>query len=251
MTYQELNEFIKKGRTPTTHRRITRGHNTIAVRRGENIAIQLHSTDVVTYRPDGSIVLDSGGWRTPTTKDRMNDGTGVWLWSDRSVWYFTVGRSRWDENATVYVYQDGVVIHSDGSVTGAGTKEQASAHKKLLKRVDKYAKDFVEALLKGLVPPHSGGDCWDCYMHCGDGRTLGECTSSDHIISHMDEGYFVPSLLVNALEEYPVSRMGEHLMHCLWESGEKVDGQYWVGLVTEQIQKSIKKFVRKQLDMAG
>lgn len=34
-------------------------------------AVRLHSTDVVTFHPDGSIELNTGGWQTPTTRDRM------------------------------------------------------------------------------------------------------------------------------------------------------------------------------------
>ena len=39
---------------------------------GAGIAVKLHSTDVVTFLPDGSIELSTGGWSTPTTRDRMD-----------------------------------------------------------------------------------------------------------------------------------------------------------------------------------
>ena len=35
-----------------------------------NVAMLLHDTDIVIWTADG-ISLDSGGWKTPTTKDRM------------------------------------------------------------------------------------------------------------------------------------------------------------------------------------
>jgi hypothetical protein len=35
------------------------------------LVVRYHSTDVVTVKPDGSIVLDTGGWRTLTTRTRM------------------------------------------------------------------------------------------------------------------------------------------------------------------------------------
>lgn len=34
-----------------------------------------HSTAVVQVNPDGSIVLDSGGWKTSTTKNAMNQAS--------------------------------------------------------------------------------------------------------------------------------------------------------------------------------
>lgn len=41
----------------------------------KTIAVTLHSTDVVTAHEDGTLTLNSGGWRTITTKDRIN----AWL----------------------------------------------------------------------------------------------------------------------------------------------------------------------------
>jgi hypothetical protein len=61
------------------------GHNTTLERRStaffpadptreaaDAIAVRLHSTDVVTFFADGRIMLNSGGWQSVTTKQRMN-----------------------------------------------------------------------------------------------------------------------------------------------------------------------------------
>jgi hypothetical protein len=37
------------------------------------IAVRLYQTDVVTFWPDGEIKLDSGGYRTVATKERINE----------------------------------------------------------------------------------------------------------------------------------------------------------------------------------
>jgi hypothetical protein len=37
-----------------------------------DVGIILHATEVVTIHADGTYTLRSGGWRTLTTKDRMN-----------------------------------------------------------------------------------------------------------------------------------------------------------------------------------
>ncbi len=51
-------------------------NNTYLNRRDDKtIAVTLHSTDVVTAHEDGTLTLNSGGWRTITTKDRIN----AWL----------------------------------------------------------------------------------------------------------------------------------------------------------------------------
>jgi hypothetical protein len=47
----------------------------------------------------------------------------------------------------------------------------------------------------------SGGDCWHCSMVTEDGESLGDATGDiDHIVSHIAEDYYVPSLLFNALK---------------------------------------------------
>lgn len=62
-------------------------NNTILARRGEDIALRLHSTDILLFRRDGSVVYNSGGWRTSTTKSRMNDfGTGR-IHQHKFTWY--------------------------------------------------------------------------------------------------------------------------------------------------------------------
>ena len=55
------------------------GHNTIVYERSATLidgkpsyAVRYHMTDIMTYRPDGRIRLDSNGWNTTTTAQRMN-----------------------------------------------------------------------------------------------------------------------------------------------------------------------------------
>jgi hypothetical protein len=54
------------------------GNNTLLEKRGYvqndsvHIAVRLHSTDIVCFFPDGRVTLHSGGYRTMTTKERLN-----------------------------------------------------------------------------------------------------------------------------------------------------------------------------------
>ncbi len=51
----------------------TLGRRGTTARRGpDGLSVVYHQTEVVHQLPDGGIVLDSGGWRTLTTKTRMN-----------------------------------------------------------------------------------------------------------------------------------------------------------------------------------
>ena len=64
------------------------GNNTfeITYENGDR-AIRLHYTDVVTTHPDGSYTLDSGGWDTVTTKQRMNQYSNASVWQKDCTWY--------------------------------------------------------------------------------------------------------------------------------------------------------------------
>ena len=75
-THTEAREMLN-GRTSRTI-----ANNTTLVDLGEGgIVLRLHCTHVVTFRPDGSIVLNSGGWHTVTTKDRLSRVARAHGWS--------------------------------------------------------------------------------------------------------------------------------------------------------------------------
>lgn len=90
------------------------GHNTFIetnVSGGGGYSIILHRTPIVTYRPDGSIVLNSGGYRTVTTKARMNEvlPDSIRVYQQRHDWFVT---TPWDRRP----FHDGMVIQQEGGV---------------------------------------------------------------------------------------------------------------------------------------
>jgi hypothetical protein len=72
----------------------------------ESFAVRLHDTEVLTFFPDGSIILNTDGWLTLTTKDRMNTylPKGYRILQEKRVWYlaFFDGKT-WIRHC---VYQD-------------------------------------------------------------------------------------------------------------------------------------------------
>ena len=52
-----------------------------------SVSIELHSTKVVTLYPNGLVKLQTGGWMTPTTKDRMNKYSPVRVTQRKGEWY--------------------------------------------------------------------------------------------------------------------------------------------------------------------
>ena len=232
------------------------GNNTyLKVRDKSTITILYHSTDVVTYHTDGSTVLDSGGWKTVTTKERINWGLpdGWSLWQERGIWTL---HTRLVNPPAEYTFADGMSIEGDDTtVKGEGADPKAT--QKLRKRVQKYSKDYIDAMLAGEVPAPSAGDCFYCAMReanpgkvsgieSGNGRTLGECfKDQDHILSHLEESYFVPSLLPCAFETFGASLAMKCAISEIWQGKQG----HWssMGFLWTQARKMLSRYMLRQL----
>ena len=157
------------------------------------IAVRYHDTNVLTFSPSG-VVYESGGWRTATTKARLNEYGPLNLYARGGVWLF-------NQNGYTFRYCDGMTVGDNGNVIGAveDAREYRVADRKLKKRVKEYAERCVAEM---PLPEPSGGDCFYCTMRTVDGGVpLGDAfRNTDHLESHFDEGYVVPSLVRNALE---------------------------------------------------
>lgn len=174
-------------------------NNTWLVRREGHVALRLHNTDILKYWPDGSVEYYAGNWQTWTTKDRLNKFGPLRIYSDRGVWL--TGR-----NGSTVAFEDGMRVMADGTITGAG--EDPGKTRKERKAIAAFAKRYMDALEAGKVPAPSGADCWFCTMkESKTGLPLGDAMEDrTHLQAHMDESYFVPSLLRNALESSGASR---------------------------------------------
>ena len=68
------------------------GNNTRArIKPDGSVAFQLHSTDVVTIHDDDSATLRTGGWNSPTTKERINRYSPVYVLQKNWEWYLSDG----------------------------------------------------------------------------------------------------------------------------------------------------------------
>lgn len=85
-------------------------NNTYLCRTGDDeIGLLLHYTYVARFRRDGSVILDSGGWHTKTTADRLDYVSGWRQFSVRGDWWVTFS-NRWDRNQWVPFF-DGIHLH--------------------------------------------------------------------------------------------------------------------------------------------
>jgi len=178
---------------------------------------RFHRTDIASLSPSGILTLNSGGYRTPTTKGRINwvlgqVKAGMCLHQSRREWF--IGKhldwTKRNEHESYDHYLrrclcrfgDGIQINCRRGTIRKGTDGDAP-DKKLVAEITRYSTAFAAAL---PVPPPSNGDCFHCLMRVSEGpdkgKSLGDASKNkDHLLSHVKENYFVPSLLARLLEE--------------------------------------------------
>jgi len=221
------------------------------------LGVRLHSTVILKAKPDGSVWLDSGGWRTPTTKERLNRYLKQIGWrvnQENRVWYLDKGY--WsDPERESHPFGDGMTIHPDGKVTGEGPDPKAQT--KLKNRIRRYTTRYMEALLKGEVPPPDNGDCFFCRMReVSTHIPLGEHTKdTSHLINHMEESYYVPSLLSRATEVFPVSKAALWYLGSFWDTQasqelRETTRRTW-GVGCDQLRKSLNRYMLRQFGLAA
>ena len=141
--YAGASEHLLGGRNKD-YRPLT-GRSTSLERRGPTtIAVHYHETDVVTFHEDGPTVLNSDGWRTLATKDRMNKYSAANLLQSKGLWY--VGDTPWNKEGQSVLYFDSIEVSDSGVVANppdAGETEQFEKAKKQIDRqVSAYIKGF-------------------------------------------------------------------------------------------------------------
>lgn len=166
-------------------------HNTVEYQRADVRVIRLHHTDIVEITED-RWRLNSGGWKTPTTKDRLNKFSPARIHSDRGVWRLSDGST----------FFDGIEVNSEGRALNPRPDVEAE-QRKLGKAINAFVKrlDDMETL-----PMPGAGDCWFCSMFEREPsrgeqgfHERGSDRNPEHLLSHIEDGYLHGWLLVNAM----------------------------------------------------
>jgi hypothetical protein len=183
MNFQSATEELKKGMNGT--KKVD--HNTYIRSIDDGIALKLHNTDIVIFKKDGTYQLNTGGWQTVTTKDRLNKFTPARISSKKGIWYI---------NEIPFV--DGIVIDANGSpINAVNNSDQVQKVKSDLdKKVKKYIDGFAAHVIENGLEDPSAGDCWGCHL-VSDSKD--HPMGIDHLLSHFEEEYYVPSLLWRAI----------------------------------------------------
>lgn len=229
--YQDASEYLGK----KTDRPLS-GRSTRIVRNADDsISVRYHDTNVVTYTRgnDSRIVLNSGGFKSSTTKARINEYTPFTLAQRKGQWtLYTI-------QSVGYPFADGMSI-DPVALTVDGANDNPDADLVLRKSINKYSADYIAALFAMNVPAPSAGDCWACKGIVDDGL---------HISEHMRESYYVPQMIVNAIADFPVSRYAKDTLYHLWQQDYAFDRLE--DLAHKQLLKSLRKYLYRQFGLVA
>jgi len=246
------------------------GNNTVLARdaEGSGFAVSYHGHEIIRINKRGDMRLDSCGFQTSTTKERFNSlmPSGFYISQKDRVWYLQGPRSVGSAAAagTSVIFQDGMVITAKGEVRG-GIKPGSGADPiRVQKQITKYVDGFTKAFFAGEVEAPGMGDCWMCSMVVSKGgkddgtaggadvgKSLGEATGDkDHILGHIKENYFVPSLMLRACKAFPVSPYVGSMIHGIWAKTEPslAGREEWA---VKQLKSSLRKYVQRELGVVS
>lgn len=226
-------------------------NNTYLSQDEKSFKIELHDTAIIRILSDESYEIDtrdaSGkSWQTATTKARINEFAPVQIQQKRGAWYLQDGS----------LYFDGIRVSKDGRVLNADSAPVDFLGKKKIldKMINKFTRAWAkDAIENGLQNP-SSGDCLYCQIfsqqvnHVNlqrfDARgNLSSVNSENddmaHIWSHLEEGYFVPSMLLWAIKEQGYSDPG--LVYALVRMGCERGND-------AQLKRHLRKFFSRRRD---
>jgi len=103
LTYNEAKELYESAKDKEKGKPIA--NNTRLYKNGHNYHICLHRTDIIIIKPNDYYELHTGGWRTPTTKERINRFSPINVYQHRGTWLYN------DD----CVFEEGMVVNSNGN----------------------------------------------------------------------------------------------------------------------------------------
>lgn len=199
MNFATAEGLLSRGRNGTKKL----ANNTYLHKLNENeIAVRFHATNIIVIHKDDSCNLNTGGWQTSTTKNRLNEFSPANIFQKNGVWYLATDGSS---------FYDGMRIDSYGKPLAKDAKDpdEISAKKR---KLDKMVSSYIEGFVTDVAGAKSlnecgSGDCWGCLMKdvkenrelqpIGERQVMGV----SHFFEHFKEKYYVPSIVRNAILE--------------------------------------------------
>jgi hypothetical protein len=109
------------------------------------------------------------------------------------------------------------------------------------KRIDAFVKRAVDALAEGMPMP-SSGDCWGCAFRAEDKSV--EPMGVDHLWSHIDEDYFVPSMFANAFIDRGMQPAGAYMLLAMNQDTGQMGGER---IDRKEVARVLRRYLYKRL----
>ena len=218
-----------------------------------NKCYQLHDTIILTITPENDYILNADNWKTLTTKSRLNEllGYGVIIFSEKGIWYLELNKS-WDS----FIFYNDITITKNGSgkwiIKDYHPPFNPDDIKVLRKNINKFAADFINEVIKGNVSKPDLGDCFYCQMRTvEDNIPAGEAFENpNHLLSHIEEKYYVPSLLYRAIEVNQLSPISNSYLHNKWFNDNGENYTCFEDIFRSQALSSLKKYLYRQFSLS-
>lgn len=199
LTYATCEEILAKRESKKL------ANNTYLYRRDDVFCVKLHNTDVITIHGDNTQTLDSGGYFSKTTKDRLNTFSNASIFQKRGLWFI-------EQDGAEVAFFDGAKVDGfgnlvPGEVSAPDVKELLARKTILDHKVKKYIDGFVkDAVENGLGVPDLG-DCLICRIYAENPDGIAE-HDFEHIFSHIEESYYTRTFLLLVIKSRGYANLG-------------------------------------------
>ena len=109
LTFQKCNEMFKKARycKYIDQKGVRLENNTYLLQHADCYCIQFHKTDIIDIYPDRWVIRNNG-WRTPSTKDRINRMSPISIEVSKGCWYYRIGN--WTQETHLKDFVNGLTV---------------------------------------------------------------------------------------------------------------------------------------------
>lgn len=173
------------------------GNNTrLIIQADDEVGLLYHKTFIVTYHTNGGMTLNSGGWRTVTTKERISQALpmGWAIRSEQGQWFVVNVTS-----GVEYIYYDGFEFQPDGfdQLQPAPDPAKAKAelatweyNKVVRQQIRRFVRNLTAEQVSNALEGH--GSCEQCLIRPG-------LSHPDHLVVHVQENFLTKELVYASL----------------------------------------------------
>lgn len=241
-TYAQADAYLGKKFSRPLHGRSTRMER----RDSGRIAIRYHDTDIVTYTASGATILNSGGFKTVTTKSKINEYIpgSFRVWQDKGIW--TLNRlddpgSPWYGRRVSFGFADGITIIGDQILAFIDSID-LERQKTQRKAIAKYAQAYVDAFLLGKVQPLPGDP------------TNVHGLSTATIWTYVQDNRYLQGFIQEAVNVFPVSRAAYDVYALIMQEDALLAEKtlrFWGDIARRQLTSSLKRYLYRRFGTAS